>query len=383
MIRVLYILGHGAFGGIERHVQALIRNLDRSIVCPSVCVLMEAGPVSDAIAVEGVRVDVLGTRRGFDPRIFIRLKRLVNVVRPDIIHTHEMHSQSALALWALPRITTVHTEHCSLRRSPSPFKSALLWRTLARRIDCVVAVSEDTRRSVVQEGRFPASRTVVIPNSLDLTVLPAKNPGSLQSELRVGPETRLVGAVGRLAEQKDWPSFLRVCAEIMARRDDVAFVVVGDGALRDRLERLAGELCLTRRIHWLGWRKDAIAIVGMLDLFLMTSEHEELPTTLLEAMALRTPIVGFLPEGGAKEVLACSPQVPPAILLRDRNVEAAASLVCEVLDNPEKASHLTEAGWQVVCNYFNMEETARRMTELYCRLLSERTPHTQVSTAQR
>ena len=370
-MRVLYVLGHGTLGGIERHVQAILNNLPAEVE-PALCVLMEPGVISDQIVQMGVPAHFAGAKRGFDPRAFVGLRKAVRKYRPCVVHSHEMHSMSALAIVSLRGVVRVHTEHCSYANSPSQIKSRIVWRTLSSQFDRILGVSQNTRQSIVQAGLVSRERTEVLPNAIDLQSLPARNTTCLHKELGISKDHHLIGMAGRLAEQKDWRSFLQVCALIARREDSARFVAIGDGPQKAQLHDLACELAIGDRVHWLGWRDDALRLLGGLDVFLLTSYHEELPTTLLEALAMETPVVGFLPGGGTEDVLQHTPDSPPAILLPQRDCEQLASLACKILNDPIRADQLRAQGKAVVHRHYDMKSVAKKLVGTYSDLLEKR-----------
>ena len=157
-----------------------------------------------------------------------------------------------------------------------------------------------------------------------------------------------VGMVGRAADQKDWPSFHKVEALVKARLPGVRFLNAGEEAVCNGREAIAS-----------------------MDLFVMTSKHEELPTTVLECFALGTPICGFLPEGGTRDILSFSHgPVSSAFLVGDRSCEKLADLVVELLRDPAKRADLVADGRQILETNFDAERNCRtQLVGIYRRLL--------------
>jgi glycosyltransferase involved in cell wall biosynthesis len=100
-----------------------------------------------------------------------------------------------------------------------------------------------------------------------------------------------VGNVAALAPHKAQNDLLRAAAIVCARRPDVRFFVVGDGALRGELEALARELGIASRVVFTGFRADALDLLRAFDVFVMSSYLEGLGTSIMDAQALGIPVV--------------------------------------------------------------------------------------------
>jgi glycosyltransferase involved in cell wall biosynthesis len=101
----------------------------------------------------------------------------------------------------------------------------------------------------------------------------------------------VIGSVGRLVEQKDYPTQLRAFALAAARVPNLRMAIAGDGPLRSTLEHLARELGIADRVRFLGNQEDVPALLRSVDLFVLSSKFEPFGVALLEAKAAGLPIV--------------------------------------------------------------------------------------------
>jgi len=365
-IRVLYVIGHGGFGGIERHVQGILQNIDTTAVEPHLCVVMEGGPISDEIGRLGVSVTVINAHSGHDVRILSQFRDLLKKFKPDVIHAHEMQLLVLLTLMICQKIPVVYSIHCPVKQmDQSWWKSMWIISGMSYRIDRFVGVSQSTLDSLLTCVPKVKPRSLVVFNGLSMENLPKKDSFGLRQEFRIPDTAPLICGVGRLAEQKDWNSFLSVCAGIHNVLPICHFLAVGDGSLRDALKQRGSELGLDNNLHWLGARTDARRIIGGSDLFLFPSLHEELPTTLLEAFAMRTPVAGFLPTGGTAEVIALSKGKTVAMLLEKRDCTALTQVVLSILQNHDESVHMVDEAYKLVCNHFDMKIIAAQLVHVY------------------
>ncbi len=363
-LRVLYLMGTGGYGGIERHVQNLIRNLDPRRVWPGVCILMQDGALSRELTADRVPVFIMNANHGHKPRVVQRLLKAMAAFRPHLVHAHEMRLAPLIALYLRPRLPLVQTEHCAIF-NPAPLKSRVLWRLAAPRVNRLIGVSDFTRNATLRCAGLPDWKSEVIYNAVDLTHLPAPNREGVRRELGLNDEQPVLGMVGRMADQKDWPLFLRTCARIADMRRDASFVAIGDGPLRSQLENMARDLGLEDRLQWLGFRSDAPWVISGMDILLLTSKHEEMPTTLLEAFAMGTPVAGFIPEGGVREALMLAGARTPALLLETRSASDLASAVVDLLSDENARDSLRRNGQWLIENHFSMRDQACRLMHIY------------------
>lgn len=372
-LRVLFVLGHGGHGGIERHVECLLQNLDRGEVQPRVCVMMKAGAVSDGIAAAGVSVTAFDARHGHDWRIMPRFLRLLNEWKPDVIHAHELQAFAALALFLRPRYPLVYSLHVAqFEASPRRWWLRTAVRLLVRRVDRYLPVSEATWTAAKSWLKLPAERGTIFHNPVSLAAMPAPDRAGVRRELGLPCEAPLVGMVGRMEHRKGWSSFLEVCRRIGASRPEVHFLAVGDGRLRDELRRRPAATELGASLHWTGFRQDARRLIGGMDVLLLTSKHEEMPTTLLEAFAMFTPVVGFVPDGGTREVLALADAQPVSLLDAARDCARAARQTMDLLDDCEKRRRLAANARRLVETHFDARQNCGTLVDIYRQAVSQK-----------
>jgi glycosyltransferase involved in cell wall biosynthesis len=236
------------------------------------------------------------------------VRRLVRSQSHHIVHTH-MAKAGAIGRIAArsvrPRPATVHTFHGHVlegyftARMERGFIAAE--RRLARLTDVFIAVSPEIRDQLLDLGVGRSDQYQVIPLGLDLAPFFAVTPdreGPLRRHLGLTATTPLLGALARLEPVKDHATLLRA----MVRLPEAHLAVLGDGALRGELERLAVDLGIERRVHFLGWRQDVPAVLAELDVVALTSRHEGTPVTLIEAAAAGVPVVAT-DVGGVSQVV--------------------------------------------------------------------------------
>ena len=210
-------------------------------------------------------------------------------------------------------------------------------------------------------------RLMVVPNGLDpeaVTRHGADAPAWLRGELALPPETPVVGTVGRLAPEKDQAMFIRAVALARAAGADLHAVIVGDGVLRQTLERQAREDGVADRVHFLGERHDSRRVIAGLDVFVLTSHIEGFPNVLLEAAFLGVPAVSTS-VGGASDVL------DPDDLVEPNDAAGTCRLILARLARREVALEHATAFRQRALARFTVVRSTARWLALYDRLLSD------------
>lgn len=179
--------------------------------------------------------------------------------------------------------------------------------------EAYIAVSGRVRESLLNAG-VPAACVTVVPDGIDLGQLSARRaPACVRDEFSLDAGVRVVGNIAALTEEKSQADLLRAAVSVLAARSDVRFFLVGEGVCRARLERLARELSISDRVVFTGFRNDALDLLGMFDVFVMSSRHEGLGTSIMNAQAAGVPVVATR-AGGIPEIVedgASGLLVPP------------------------------------------------------------------------
>jgi glycosyltransferase involved in cell wall biosynthesis len=264
------VLLHGApaYGAVERYVAAIARALgDRGLlVHPGV-------PELEAL---GTPTRVLG-----DPSL-AALVRLLRDLRPRVVHVTDVWPQALVAarLARVPRLLVTHHTPELPRRDNLAGRA---WQRLgwATRPEVIYTSEADRER----DGRKPSH---VVPLGIDLDRFAAARP-ALRKD---GP---IVGNVARLAPQKDHATLLEA-ARLLP--EGVRVVVVGDGELREELERRADGL----PVELTGARDDVPELLASFDVFAFPSLFEGLCLAVIEAQAAGVPVVAT-PVGGIRETV--------------------------------------------------------------------------------
>jgi glycosyltransferase involved in cell wall biosynthesis len=303
----------------------------------------EATDLLERFDVEAFRVESLG--RSLSPvadlRAFTALRALFRRVRPDVVHTHTAKAGTLGRLAAraagVPRV--VHTFHGHVfdgyfGRVASD-AAARVERSLAKRTDRIVAVSEEVAHDLVERWRIaPRDKVVVIPPGVPLDDFASTKRGALRRELSLPADAPLAALVGRLVPIKEPALALDAWRLVRSEIPSATLVVVGDGPLGPALRARGDE-----GVVFLGARRDVPRILADVDLALLTSRNEGAPLALVEAAAAGVPAVATRVGGVASVV----DHGATGTLVAPGDAAAVANAVVALLRDPPRRRAMGEA----------------------------------------
>ena len=335
-----------------------------------------------------------------DLRAWWSIFQIIRRERPDIVHTY-MAKAGALGRTAAmvhngfvrfgarlagrpPSICRIiHTFHGHVLEGYfSPRLSrvfVMIECYLARGTDRLIAVSRTVRDELLQRGIGAPVQWTAIPLGLDLSSLEALPPPDGSSKIRVG-------IVGRLVPIKNPALFLSALGQV-ARQPlaiPISGVIVGDGPLRQTLEREAKRLGLEALVRFIGWQRDLLEVYGGLEATCLTSWNEGTPVALIEAMAASRAVVAT-DVGGVRDLLLDEGEdtlqaIPSGgfrmttrgMLVRPGDVEGLAAALHTVVTDEKLRRRLGQAARTFVGQRFSTERLCRDVEGLYADLLTDR-----------
>ena len=295
----MHIVAHNGaphFGGAERATTLLLAGLQRR--GHRVLLFCNNTEVASRAAEFGIPTDVL--RLGGDIMLpdAVRFGRALRALGPDavILSTFRKLWLGAMGAWlaGVPRVVArigLNTDAPRGRKYRAVFTHG---------IDAVVLRAADARPRYL--GSLPGidpRRIIVVDGGVAPRPITGA-PGAVRESLGVPDGAVVIGAVGRLAEQKRFDRLLR---SVAALPEHVHCILAGDGDQRVPLEELADQLGIRNRVHLLGEREDVGDVLAALDVFVVCSDYEGMANAMLEALAAGLPVVST-PVSGAADALA-------------------------------------------------------------------------------
>jgi glycosyltransferase involved in cell wall biosynthesis len=307
LTRVVHIASGDLWAGAEAQLHALAKELNRSAEISLHVVLLNHGMLKERLENCGVEVTVLDETKLNAVQILYNLRRLLAKMRARIVHTHRQKENvlGSLAAFLLPNCRSMRTVHGATEFTLRPWQlRKMVYRLLdwfcGRFLqDRVVAVSDELGTLLAR--RFTARKVRVIQNGIDLdevirqSQLPVSLPGPA--------EAFKVAFVGRLVPVKRVDIFLEVAKALLAENADVyKFYIFGDGPLWSDLNARLDKQGLRQHVYATGFIEHLPPYLARMNLLLVTSDHEGLPMSVLEALSLDVPVVAHA-VGGISRVL--------------------------------------------------------------------------------
>jgi glycosyltransferase involved in cell wall biosynthesis len=292
LIRLLLIIPTLVRGGAEKQLTLLATHLPRNEFDVHVVVLTHSGPLEATLREAGIEVTIIGKRWKFDPLCYWRLRRHIQSLEPDIVHTW-LFAANAYGRQAAFGTGVKHV--VAGERCVDPWKASwqlAIDRALARQTERIVTNSSGVKDFYVSRG-LPAEKFVIIPNGINATAAgkPAVSREALLAELSLPPDARLIGAVGRLWPQKRLKDLIWAADLLKTTRDGAHLLIIGDGPHRSRLERYRDQDEVQDCVHFLGERDDVPRLMPHFDVLWLASEYEGQSNAIMEAMAASVPVI--------------------------------------------------------------------------------------------
>ena len=287
--RIAQLISSDGPGGAERVVADVATALQSSGLETVVFLPLNGeGWLARQLEGSGVSVEYCSIDRPWSPPSARRLAEAFRRHRVAVAHSHEfaMGVYGAWASWlvGIPHVVTMHGGRYYAER----LRRRVALRAAAAVSAQMVAVSMTCARDISRGLGIRRSRIRMIPNGVRFT--PPQRV-TLREELQLGPDDRLVVAVGNLYPVKGHVNLIDALGLIASRHPNLHVAIGGRGALADSLMARARAYDLQHRVHLLGLRSDVSAVLAAADIFALPSLSEGMPLALLEAMFARCPIV--------------------------------------------------------------------------------------------
>ena len=377
-VRLTVVLDITSVGGAEILLLNLFKHFDPKVVEPRLVCLREAGPLADDFRAAGFDVEVLGRSGRFDLRTLPRLIRSFRGARTDaVLVTHHHRASLALgriaAMLARVPVNIVAAHDMDLTSTGQRVLPRWAVNTLAFS-DALVLLSPGQGRYLHREEGVGqrlrgTTREVVIPNGIQLPASPTTADRlRARKSLGVTESDFVVGIVARLSAQKAHEVLFEAVAACAASVPQVRLVVIGGGDRESELRELARQLSIGSRTIFFGIRRDVPDLLPGLDVACLSSVHEGVPITLIEAMAAGLPIVAT-DCGSVRDIVEDGEQ---GFVVPVGDVENFADRLRRLANDEPLRTQFGKSGRARVESEFRIQNTARKYEELLTDVLARK-----------
>jgi len=378
-VPVVHVITKLELGGAQQNTLHTVANLDRTRFAPQL-VTGPGGLLDDEARALDVPVHFLPQLvRPIRPLTDLAAVRALTAILAPlaadgavVVHTHSSKAGivgrlAARRADARPVVHSIHGFGHAAIANPWARRLALhLERRMARHTDAFISVSHRNRDDGERLGLLGGRPCHVVRSGIDVAEFSRVDAlrETARRQLGLPPDAPVVGMIACLKEQKAPVDFVDLAAAVAATHPEAHFFLAGDGELRGDVERRVEQARLGGRFQLLGWRRDVPALMGALDVLVLTSRWEGLPRVCPQAMAAGRPIVATAVDGTPEAVV----HDRNGLLFAAGDVAAGARAVSELLADPERRRALGAAG-RVAAAEFDQERMVAAQEDLYESLL--------------
>jgi L-malate glycosyltransferase len=361
VIRSLHIDTAKTWRGGQNQVLLTVTGLEE-LGHPAVLVAHEAGELKRR-AREGLRFLGFAPRSEFDVHAAWQLARILTDIQPDVVHAHDPMGV-ALAAMSLQMQTAPARKPLVVasRRVDFHLKRHAFSRWKYKHVDVFIAASNVIAGMLERDG-IPAARIVTVHDGVNISYIDKLERLDAHAVLRLPHGAPIVGNVAALVAHKGQRHLIAAAALVVRELPDTRFLIIGEGELREPLERQIKDLGLERHVMLTGFRSDALPLMKSFDLFVMSSVTEGLGSAVLEAMTCGIPVVGTR-AGGIPEAVVDGES---GLLVAPHDESALATAIVRVLRDRDLATRLARDGRRRVEEQFSVENMVARTLEVYGR----------------
>ncbi len=369
--RILELIGSFELGGSELQAVRLTNRLVRQgMFDVRVACLDPAGPLAEDL--EGIsEIRSFPLSSFYDVNFLRQVRHLANFIRKEeieLVHTHDFYTNifgmAGAVLAGAKRVASKRETH-----SKTP-KQLFVEKQAFRAAHRIVVNSEAIREFLTEAG-VSATKIVTIYNGLDPLSFVDRPRGNRTETLaalalNVAPESKLVTIVANMrSDVKNHELFLLSAKRVGADNEDARFLIVGEGELQPRYEKMAHELGIAEKCRFLGPRADVGALLAVSDVGVLSSRSEGFSNAILEYMAAGLPVVAT-DVGGAREAVKDG---ETGFVVPSNDETALASTISLLLNDSDLAANMGFAGRKAAMERFSDTAQLAAVTSLYNELL--------------
>jgi glycosyltransferase involved in cell wall biosynthesis len=352
--------------GVEEHILELLRGLDRSLfrlhlACPDELLEKFGDDIPKDVQKTAVMIDHLSDIRGA-----IRLARALRQQEIQILHSHTFRA----SLFASPiaRLSgvpvVIETSHsCEPWRHGWLKSRYLIDRLAGSCVDSFIAVSSACARHLTENKKLAAGKVRVVHNGCNLAKYDPARPAPAEMRQSLGlPENAPVLVVlARLEPQKGHHVLLDAMPSVLREFSNAHLVCVGDGALRESLEKQAERLGIRDSVHFVGYQTNAPDWLALADFTVLPSYYEGLPLVAIESLAAGRTMVATAVDGTPDVVV----DGVTGLTVPAGDSERMAEAICILLRDPSLRRTLADSGRRHVIEAFSSQKFIRETSQLY------------------
>jgi L-malate glycosyltransferase len=355
-------------GGIETLILEIGRRLEKEKYNPFLFIFESGGALEKEFEDAGVKiVHVQKASQGLDFRLPFKLKNVFKKYGINVVHTHNPFSWLYGGIGAkITGIPVVHTEHTNIDYYKYHVRRwmAVEW-ILSQFTSHITTVAQSVADYMISNEHIDKKKIEVVYNGVDHKRFEDDIDVTLKRRgIGIDADDIVIGNVSRFFENKDHKTLIEAFKIITNDYADSKLVLVGDGPLRRNIENKVEKEGLSKKVRFLGNRRDVPELLKAMNIFALSSLREGFPVVLLEAMASGLPTVVTDVDGNAEMVV----NGETGLIVPRSEPESLAKAICEIIQDKDKGREMGENGRHRVKKLFSFDGMVNRYTSIYERV---------------
>lgn len=360
------ILSLEGMGGSEKVVFDMVQKLNKDCYYIGI-ISFKDGPIRSLYESLGIKVYIVQKRGKFDLSFILKLRRIIIREKIEIINAHHLPPLLYSAISTLGTKTKiVFTEHSKwqLEELHGIDKKLMPW--LLRKSKSIVAISDQLEKFYMESYKLDKEKVKKIPNGIDLNKYKKKLIPLTKEDFGIKKNDRIIGTIAHIRPEKNHKLLISAFSKLLKEYNDIHLILVGLDLMNNEMFNYARHKMCSKKIHFLGVRKDVPDLLNLFDIFCLPSIHEGLPLSLLEAMSSEVPVLGANVIG-INEVIHHGRN---GILFESNSEDSLINSLRKMLHEDQLRKNISKAGREYVKLNFNLDHSIKKYDLLFRSLSS-------------
>lgn len=359
---VLFLLDSlSPVGGAERVAVKIAISLKKlGKYSPVFCSTRSGGSLEDVLRTNNIEYLLLKRRRAFEVHKFIPLINLIREHNVKIIHSHNLGSNlwgGVIGSIAKVPVLIAHKHGQDF----STLKSFLVDKIVGSLSQKIIFVSDYERRAFLERNGAFSEKCLTIYNGISIDNIDPQPKEDIRNKYRVPKGDYTVGIIARFVPEKDHRTFLLAAREVLKLRNDVRFLLIGDGITKTAMQSLSCDLGINDNTIFAGFVENITDLLPFIDIGCLSSTREGMGIALLEYMAFLKPIVSTN-AGGIPEVVQDNIN---GFLVEAGDYKSMADRIITLVGDSKLRERMGTEGFSILKNKFTDSTMTNNIQNLY------------------
>lgn len=331
-----------AGGGAERTVVNLINNLSKTEY--DILLVIGSNKNNDYIDLIDDSVSIINLNARRQREALFRLSKLIRKKSPDLLFTTINKNNITLSLARLLSLKKIPLVIREANNRTESGKVTIMNKCLTFLLynfipETIIALSKGVSNDLIENFRINKSKIEVIYNPVELSTIENMKEEKV-NDVEVGSNQKIIIAVGKLGEQKDYPTMLKAF-KLIVEKEKSKLLILGKGPYEKQLKELTISLGIEDSVMFLGFRSNPYKYMNIADLFILSSKWEGFGHVIVEAMASGVPVISTNCNSGPAEII----QNKYGVLVEVGDFDKIAVEAIEILKNDKKREYYKNLGY--------------------------------------